>query len=123
MSREDHRQYDAALQKLRAEAEAIQKQTPKFKWQDSLTFVSALLAIIAFISEDTPYVIGCFLASALLICLSVTSHKDLGRWRYGISAGVIVLFSFLSIRAYTKGVQRELALPESDLLPAGESDP
>ncbi len=123
MSREHHRQYDAALQKLRAEAEAIQKQAHKFKWQDSLTLVSVLLTAIAFISEETPYVIGCFLASALLICLSVRSHKDWGWWRYGISVGVIVLFSFFSIRAYTKGVQRELALPESDLLPAGESDP
>jgi hypothetical protein len=74
MSREDHRQYDAALQKLRDEAEAIQKQAPKFKWQDSLTLVGVLLAVIAFISDDTPYVIGFFLASALLICLSVRSH-------------------------------------------------
>jgi len=49
MSREDHRQYDAALQKLRAEAEAIQKQAPKFKWQDSLTLVGVLLTVTAFI--------------------------------------------------------------------------
>src|SRR6266566_4139923 len=106
MSREHHRQYDAALQRLRAEAEAIQKQAHKFKWQDSLTLVSVLLTAIAFISEETPYVIGCFLASALLICLSVRSHKDWGWWRYGISVSVIVLFSFLSIRAYTNDVPR-----------------
>lgn len=123
MSREDHRTYDAALQKLRAEAETIQKRAPKFKWQDSLTLVSVLLAVIALVSDDAPYVIGCLSASALLICVSVGSHKDWGWWRYGVSMGVIVLFSLLSVRAYNRSMQRDLALPESDLLPAGEPDP
>lgn len=122
MSRQDHRNYDGALQKLRAEA--MQRQTePKFKWQDSLTLVGIVLTVVAFVSEDTPIVIGCLAFSALMICLSVCSHKEWKAWRYAMSLTVIVLFSALSFRAYTKSVKRELSLLHGGLVPANDPDP
>ncbi len=121
MSRQDHRNYDAALQRLRAEATQRQSE-PKFKWQDSLTLVGVVLAFVGFVTEDTPIVIGCFVFSALMICLSVYSHKEWRAWRYAISLSVVVLFFALSFRAYSKNVERELSLLHGGLVPANDPD-
>jgi hypothetical protein len=99
------------------------RKEPKFKWQDSLTLVGFALTIVAFASEDTLIVIGSFAVSALLICFSVYSHKEWKAWRYAISLSVIALFSALSLRAYTKSVERELSLLHGTLAPANDPDP
>jgi len=122
LSRQDHRNYDAALQKLRTEA-MQQSKEPKFKWQDSFAIVGAFLTIASFISEDTPIVIGTFILSALLICLSIYTHKEWKGWRYAISLSVVVLFFALSFRAYTKSVERELSLLHGRLFPSDETTP
>jgi hypothetical protein len=123
LSRQDHRDYDAALQKLRAEAMQQQLRAPKFKWQDSLTLVGVALTVVGFVSEDTPVVIGCFAASAFLICWSAYNHKEWKAWRYVIALSVVVLFSLLSFRAYTKSIERELARYSGPLVPAEDPDP
>jgi len=122
LSRQDHRNYDAALQKLRAEA--MQRQSePKFKWQDSFTLVGVILTAVGYRSEDAPIVIGCFAFSTLLICLSVYSHKEWRGWRYVISSSVVVLFTALSFTAYSKNVERELSGLHGRLVPANDPDP
>ena len=123
MSRQDHRNYDAALEKLRAEAMLRQQKEPKFKWQDSLTLVGVILAAAGFIAEDTAIIIVCFMLSGLLICLSVYSHKEWKAWRYAISLLVVVLFSALSFRSYTKSVELELSLLHGRLFPSEEATP
>jgi hypothetical protein len=123
MSRQDHRDYDAALQRLRAEAIQQRKDEPKFKWQDSFTLVGVLLTVVGFILENTPIVIGCFAISAVLICLSVYQHKEWHAWRYIMLVLVVALFSGLSFRAHTKSVERELSLLHGRLLPSDEQTP
>jgi hypothetical protein len=119
LSREEKRKYDEALQKLREQAEA----EPKFKWQDGFAVVGVVLALVGIFAEDTPLVILCFVLSAMLLCLSFYSHKNWGRWRYGASLLVLVVFSGLSYRAYIKSVQRELDLPYGELVPANDPSP
>ncbi len=123
MSRGDHRRYDAALQKLRAEALQQRQSGAKFKWQDSLALVGLLLTVVGFVSEDTDVVIGCFAASALLICLSAYSHKEWGGWRYIVGLLTVLLFFWLSFRAHAKNTERELSLLHDVLIPANDPDP
>ena len=125
VSRQDHRKHDVEIErqrKIQAEAER-QNRGFRFRWVDSLTVVGVLLAIPSLISEDTILVIGCFVVSALLICLSVYSHKEWKSWRYVIAPLIIVLFSGLSVRAYTKGMERELSRLQGRLFPSNEPTP
>jgi hypothetical protein len=124
LSRKDHRDYDAALGRLREQAEGMQNKEPKLKWQDAVAVVGIVLDIVVnTFSEYTPAVIACFALSTLLLLGSFYSHKNWGRWRYVPSLLVLIAFLGLSFRVYTMGVQRELSLPEGELIPANDPSP
>ncbi len=106
LSRDDHKQYDAALQRLRAEAEAIRRKEPKFKWQDALAVVSAFLALVSLFGDDVRPQIGCFVLSALLLCVSFFSHKNWGQGRYIASLLVLITFGGFSYHTYVKSLQK-----------------
>lgn len=124
LSKEQKEYVEGLRKQLRDCESALEKKArePKFKWQDSLSVVGAILALAPFLTEDAPLLL-CFIASALLLCISIRSHKEWRGWRYLLSVLVIGMFSLASYKAYFNAREKNLTKLQNVLIPADEPTP
>lgn len=125
MSKEQNRRYQDLYEKYRNLQDLLlakESEERKFKYQDSLAIVGAIMAIAPFLSEDAPLLL-CFAASVGLLCVSIRSHQEWGKWRYLAAIVVIMVFTSASVNAYNKARERNLGKLKNELIAGNQPTP